>query len=426
MSASGPGRRSVDVRTRSRADAGPVDSAAFWADEWAAARDRNGDQAAADAELLGLDPLTVQVDGESHTLFLGAGGIEAIPGAETGLVVRLDGAAFSDLVHEERTALGLVIGGRVAGEGPAQELFCAWDPVLRSVLDGRGLYRPGAVALQASEGTDLDLDQRFRLDERDGAARFLAEAGFLLLQGVFTEAEMAALDSDLAAAVGAALPDDGASWWAATRDGERYPCRILDLADRSEQLRSLLGDPRFLAIGRILDDGHEPGDPFGEHFSEVTAEGLVKRVGSVEGLACLPWHKDCERGGHSMFCCGLTIGICLTPVDVAHGGLDVIAGSHRAHIARRQVERGLDLPVATLRAERGDVTVHVSCALHQSTHPESAERRVIYTGFALPPGPGDHESVAEHGRLLSERAAIAGRHEEAPFSVGPAAGPGSP
>ena len=86
-----------------------------------------------------------------------------------------------------------------------------------------------------------------------------------------------------------------------------------------------------------------------------------------------------------MFCCGLTIGICLTPVDLAHGGLDVVAGSHRAHIARRQVDRGLDLPVATLRAERGDVTVHVSCALHRSTHPESAERRVIYTGFALPP-----------------------------------------
>ena len=353
MSASGRGRRSVDVRTRSRGDAKPVDSAAFWADEWAAALERNRDQAAADAELLGLDPLTVQVDGESHTLRLGASGIEAIPGAETGLVVTLDGTAFSDLVHEERTALGLVIGGRVAGEGPAQELFCAWDPILRSVLDGRGLYRPGAVALQASDGTGLDLDQRFRLDEHDEAARFLAEAGFLLLQGVFTEAEMAALDSDLAAAVGAARPDDGASWWAATRDGERYPCRILDLADRSEPLRSLLGDPRFLAIGRILDDGHEPGDPFGEHFSEVTAEGLVKRVGSVEGLACLPWHKDCERGGHSMFCCGLTIGICLTPVDVAHGGLDVIAGSHRAHIARRQVERGLDLPVATLPRRAG-------------------------------------------------------------------------
>jgi hypothetical protein len=426
MSASGAGRRSVDVRTRGRGDAELVDPAAFWGKEWAAAVQRNGDQAAADAELLGLDPLTVHVDGESRTLRLGAGGIEALAGEQASTVVTLDHAAFSDLVHEERTALGLVIGGRVEGEGPAHELFCAWDPVLRSVLDGRGLHRPGAVSLQASDGSDLDLGQRFRLDERDAAAQFLAEAGFLLLQGVFTEVEIAALDAEMAEAVETARPDDGASWWAATRDGERYPCRILDLADRSEQLRSLLDDPRFLAIGRILDDGHEPGDPFGEHFSAVTAEGLVKRVGSVEGLACLPWHKDCERGGHSMFCCGLTIGICLTPVDPAHGGLDVIAGSHRAHIARRQVERGLDLPVAALQAERGDVTVHLSCALHQSTHPQSIERRVIYTGFALPPRPGDHAGLAEHGRLLSERAAIAGRHEAAPFSVGRAAGSGPP
>ena len=155
----------------------------------------------------------------------------------------------------------------------------------------------------------------------------------------------------------------------------------------------------------------------------MTAEGLVKRVDSVEGLACLPWHKDCERGGHSMFCSGLTIGICLTPVDEAHGGLDVIAGSHRAHIARRQVDRGLDLPVVTLQADRGDVTVHLSCALHRSTHPESSERRVVYTGFALPPRPGDRDEGAEHSRLLGERAAIAGRQERRRLSVQQPAGP---
>ena len=70
----------------------------------------------------------------------------------------------------------------------------------------------------------------------------------------------------------------------------------------------------------MLGDGHTPGDPFGEHFSDVTAEGLLKRVDSVDGLVCLPWHKDCDRGGHSMFCAGLTVGICLTPVDEATEG----------------------------------------------------------------------------------------------------------
>lgn len=415
-------RQSVDVRTRGRGQVVPVDPATFWTEDWLAAIGRSGEQATADAELLGLDPLTIDVEGDARTLRVGPDGLEAAVGQSGAPRVTLDEVAFSDLVHEERTALGLVIGGRVEGDGPAHELFCAWDPVLRSLLDGRHLHRPGGIVVQAQDGADLDLGRRFRLEDREAAAEFLAEAGFLCLTGVFTDAEMDALDADLAAAVSAARPDDGSSWWAATGDGSRYPCRILDLAARSEHLRSLLADPRFLVIGQLLDDGHEPGDPFGEHFRELTAEGLVKRVGSVEGLSCLPWHKDCERGGHSMFCCGLTIGICLTPVDVAHGGLDVVAGSHRGHIARRQVDRGLDLPVATLRAERGDVTVHLSCVLHRSTHPVRTERRVIYTGFALPAQPGDRAETDEHGRLLRERAAIAGRQQQASLALG-ATGP---
>ena len=411
--------RSVDVRTRDRGQDATVDPAAFWAGDWATALGRHGERAAEDALLLDLAPLTIRVDGRPWTLRVGADGLEAQAGVEGAAVVDLDEEAFADLVREERTALGLVIAGRVGGAGPAHELFCAWDPVLRSVLDGRHLHRPGEVTLLTPDGAPLDLDQRFHLDDgREAPAHFLAEAGFALLCDVFTEAELDGLDAELAAAVDAARPDDGASWWAATSGGERYPCRILDLVEQSPGLRALLDDPRFLAIGQVLDDGHRPGDPFGEHFSDLTAEGLLKRVGSVEGLACLPWHKDCERGGHSMFCSGLTIGICLTPVDLAHGGLDVVAGSHRAHIARRQVDAGLDLPVATLAADRGDVTVHLSCALHRSTHPTSAERRVIYTGFALPARPGDAEADgADHARLLRERAAIAGRQDDAMASL---------
>lgn len=414
--------RSVDVRTRDRGRADGFEPDRFWDGPWADAAATNGVRAAADAALLGLAPLTIRVDGDARTLRAGPDGVGAALGPQDdALVVDLDRSAFADLVSEERTALGLVIGGRVAGEGAAHEQFCAWDPVLRAVLDGRFLHRPGDIALLDVDGTPLELDQRFVLGEdTDAAAHFLAEAGFLLLQGVFPEAELDAVDAELAAAVEVARPDDGTSWWATTGSGEQYPCRILDLLTRSPGLRDLFADPRFLAIGGILDDGHRPGDPFGEHFSEPTAEGLVKRVDSVEGLSCLPWHKDCERGGHSLFCSGLTIGICLTPVDRAHGGLDVIAGSHRGHIARRQVDRGVDLPVATLRAERGDVTVHLSCALHRSTHPESAERRVIYTGFALPPRPGDVGTGADHSRLLRERAAIAGRQDDAVTSLTPA------
>ncbi len=409
-------RRSVDVRTRNKGASDPVDPHAFWERDWATAVDAHGERAAADAEHLGLQPLTIRVDGDARTLQVSAGRLEAVAGPSAPLVVDLDSAAFTDLVGERKSGLGLAVGGRVDGDGASNQMLCAWDAVLRSVLDGRVVYRPGDVTVRGLDGATLDLTREFRLGEdRAEAAHFLTEAGFLLLKDVFTEAEMAAADVDFARAVDTARPDDGTSWWAATGTGERYPCRILDLARQSEYLHELFRDPRFLAIGEILDDGHTPGDPFGEHFSEVTAEGLVKRVDSVEGLACLPWHKDCERGGHSMFCSGITIGICLTPVDEAHGGLDVIAGSHRANIARSQWDAGLDLPTVKLRAARGDVTVHLSCTLHRSTHPRSAERRVVYTGFALPARPGDRDDHVEQSVLARERAELADGQSRAGF-----------
>ncbi len=401
---------SVDTRTRAVNGTGPADPASFFEGGWCEAVAHHGVRAAEDAARLGLPPITMQVDDAQWTLRLGAKGIDVVPGnADTTLSVALDSTAFADLFCERRTALGLVIGGRVEGDAASNEAFCSWDPVLRSLLDGRAVYRPGDVSLHASDGTSLELEQRFRLGQRqDEAAHFLEEAGFLLLQDAFTEAEMDAVDADLRSAVEAARPDDGTSWWAKTRDGEPYPCRILDFAQQSPVLRSLVADERYTSIGELLGDGHRPGDPFGEHFADVTAEGLLKRVDSVEGLVCLPWHKDCDRGGHSMFCSGLTIGICLTPIDEDHGGLDVMAGSHRVNIARAQIDRILDLPVVSLRAGRGDVSVHTSCTLHRSTHPTSHERRVAYTGFALPPRVTDGYAVDAQAALRRDRAAIGG------------------
>ncbi len=370
-------RPSVDTRTRPVGVSAPVDAATFWGGEWRDAMARNGVRAAADAERLGLAPIAISVDGDVWTLRRADPILEVVPGRNPATqAIALDRDAFTDLVHERRTALGLVVGGRVSGDPESSAAFCAWDPVLRSALDGRGVYRPGDVPVRALDGSPLELDQRFRLGDRPAEAEhFLAEAGFLQLEGVFTGEEMDAVDADLARAVDAARPDDGDSWWATTRRGERYPCRILDFARTSAALRALLEDSRFLAIGELLGDGHCPGDPFGEHFAEVTAEGLVKRVDSVEGLVCLPWHKDCERGGHSMFCSGLTVGICLTPVDEAHGGLDVVAGSHRANLARVQIDAELDLharnaPRRSRRRDRAHV-VHAA-SFHPPREPRAA------------------------------------------------------
>ena len=417
-------RYSIDMRTRARTSSAPIDPTDIWHGAWAHALEERSEPAGTDAEFLGLEPLTIRTDGQDWALRVRAGRIVTTPGTVEDLVVDLDLAALAELIQERKSAFGLAIAGRVTGDDRSVQAFCAWDPVLRSVLDGRSLYRPGDVTLQDRGGGTLELDQAFALDgPGSDAAHFLAEAGFVLLKSVFTEDELVAIDADLIDAVESAHPDDGASWWATTKQGERYPCRLLDFVTKSEHLRALLDSPTFLSIGRLLDDGHEPGDPFGEHFSELTAEGLIKRVDSVEGLACLPWHKDCERGGHALFCSGLTIGICLTPIDEAHGGLDVIAGSHRALIDRSQFDAGLDLPSVRLRAARGDVTVHTSCTIHRSTHPKKSERRVIYTGFALPFRPGDRIESVDQQRLAKERADLASRPPTLPYS--PATGGGT-
>ncbi len=401
-------KRSFDFRTRPVGGVRePVDPVSFWEDDWPEALGLNGKRAGEDAGRLKLAPLTIVVEGHAVTLRESDGELRAVAGEAGDGRVELDRSAFTDFVGDRKTAMGLLVGGRARGNGKSCALFCAWDPVIRSALDGRGVYNPGEVTLCAADGSPLELNQSFRLrEEREAAAHFLSEAGFVLLKQVFDEDTLAQLDADLARSVAQARPDDGEAWWATTGRGEEYPCRILNFARKSAIFRELIDNDDYRAIGKLLPDGHIPGDSFGEHFGDVSAEGLVKRVDSVKGLSCLPWHKDCERGGHTIFCAGIVVGICLTPIDRAHGGLELIAGSHRANITREQVEAGIDLPEAVLEAERGDVTIHLSCAFHRSTHPASDERRVIYTGFTLPPLPGDDRGKVERGALEEERSRI--------------------
>ena len=58
----------------------------------------------------------------------------------------------------------------------------------------------------------------------------------------------------------------------------------------------------------------------------------------------------------------------------------------------RVLAQGLGLPEIDLATETGDVTVHLSCTTHMSQPPVDRERRVLYTGFSLPPT--DPEAVA--------------------------------
>ena len=179
---------------------------------------------------------------------------------------------------------------------------------------------------------------------RELVGAFLAEAGFTKIRGVFTPAEMAPIVRDLDDAVADAKRDDGQSWWARDGEGEWYAARVLGFNEKSDALRTLLRDERVAQLGRLTDDRFVQRDP----DTSDAAEGLAKRIGVTDGISDVPWHKDCSPGGHSYRCCGLTVGLCLTPADRESGELGAIAGSHRANVQGGGVRADLDLPRVAL------------------------------------------------------------------------------
>jgi hypothetical protein len=318
------------------------------------------------------------------------------------LLVTLDQQAFSDLIQDAASTFALQMTGRAEVHRGDADAFVAWEPVLRCLMDGRAVYEPGTIAFGDTEGRPLDLRRSFTLDDEPAEmGQFLSEAGFLHVAGVFTEAEMAAVSADLDDATAAAERDDGASWWARTDSGEWYPARILGFNHKSPTLRALLRGRRFARLGELTDDRFVQRDP----DEGDSAEGLLKKVGVVEGISDVSWHKDCAMGGHSRHCCGLTVGISVTGAGRENGELGVVAGSHRANVGLLGID-GLDLPALPLPTRTGDITVHCSCTLHMSRQPVSAERRVVYTGFGLAARPGDRTLAKEHDQIRRERAAL--------------------
>jgi len=384
---------SVDVRTRTAADVGPVDAGWFFDEELPRlARDR-GSLVAAGGRELAPRPLAVEVDGRTWTLALdddrvtvtcGGGG----PPAH----VRLGEEDLADVVHDLRTPMGLFTGGDLDMPTGRLDDFLDWWVILRGLIDARPVHTAGAVTFTGTDGEPLDLAHAFHTDDDPRAmGHFLAEAGFLHIAEVFTEDEMGAVSAEMDAAAAGYEQGDGRSWWAKTADGADRLVRMQYFHHESPTTRALMADDRLLGLARLTRDGHELGKP-GSNANWV--EALVKPIGVVEGISDVPWHKDCSLGSHSYRCCSLTVGISVTGADERSGQLRVVAGSHRALIQPAFVRRGLDLPQLDLPTGTGDLTVHLSCTLHMSQPPVDRERRVLYTDFRLPsidgqPDPGE-------------------------------------
>jgi len=392
----------IDSRTRHVGDA--VTLGAEWLhEELPGILSNTGALGARGVEILGLSTLGFDLDGLTAHLAVADGRLVLREGsADEGPIAALDASALSDLVQEVASTFGLILAGRAEMRRGSSDDLVAWEPVLRAVLDERPVHEPGTVTFHDRDGDDLDLAQSFSLDaQREDIGHFLSEAGFLHLRGVFTEQEMAAVSADLDDAIADATQDDGASWWARTEEGW-YASRILGFNLKSPTLQELLSTDRFQAIGSFTDDEMVQRPP----RQGDSAEGLHKKVGVLEGISDVSWHKDCSLGGHSRSCCGMVVGISVTGADVASGELGVVAGSNRANVQPIDMRGDLDLPRIPLPTQTGDVTVHCSCTLHMSRPPVERERRVVYTGFGLAPRPGDVTVAADPEEVRRARAAL--------------------
>src|SRR5262245_56795348 len=285
---------SVDLRTRTDGPAGQFDAAQFFGHDLPAALDAQSDAVAPGTRWLDLRPMTIDADGDAWTMSVRGERVEIAAGSDSGAArVHLAPDQLDDLVHDQQTFMGMWSGGRL--DQPAGRLGDAldWWLVLRAALDGRPIYEPGAVAFRDRDGSPIDLGRTFGVeDDRDDMRHFLEEAGYLHVEGVFSEDEMRAVSEDMDRAAPTYDPDDGHSWWAKTSDGERKLVRMQGFDERSPATGTLIGDRRFLGLAEIPGDGHV----FGAR-SNNRIEALFKPIGVVEGSPTCPGTRTAASAG---------------------------------------------------------------------------------------------------------------------------------
>ena len=324
---------------------------------------------AAARDVRGVTPLAFRLpDGRSYRFVPDGDTIRIESGHAGATVVDLGEDAWRDLVGEWSTVAGLHYEGRAVVSGD-RALFERWEPALRALFSGRPIFDPTA----APSATP---DRVFTLDDPPSALRdFIHATGYLHVRGVFTAGEVARLSDLMARRAALARPGDGTSWWARLADGSSALCRLIYLGLVEPDVAALSDDPRLCVLAGLA------GEPLRAALDRSDGHSLVMKVpGAVEGLADLPWHRDCGLGGHPVKCPALNVGIQLDAATEETGRLSFIPGSWRASCHRHDLARA---PVVAVDTEPGDCTVHFGDTLHAAPPPTGAGpgRRALYVSY---------------------------------------------
>ncbi len=252
-----------------------------------------------------------------------------------------------------------------------------WEPVLRALLDERPLDDLPGEELTDADGRPLDLARSFdRDDDPDEMGRFIRKAGYLHVRGVFDDDEIAELSAETERLRAAALPDDGRSWWARTSDGEERCCRLNYANEGSPVIGEVAEDGRLdRLVGLSGEDVRKAPDRLDGHTV------VIKLPDATEGLADLPWHRDCGMGGHPVLCPEFNVGIQLDDATAGSGQLHVLPGSHRSS-SMPPASGGDGRTVVPLDTRAGDVTMHYGHLMHAAPAPSgTGGRRALYCTY---------------------------------------------
>ena len=402
----------IDLRTRFDGDLPATTAVAFFDADLPRLFSTEA-EIVASTERLDLRPLAVLVDevawtvwrDESRQLQVAHASATTPDPVETW---RLTAQELSDVVNDQVTPVGLMTAGSLSLERNRIARVMDWWLVWRALLDHRTVFTPGSIAV------DDDLLRPFTIDDYPAELRgFLQRNGFLHLRGMFDPADMDRISRDMDTAAPTYSPDDGRSWWATLTDGSRRVVRMQYFDEHSPTTVGLLASAPYESLASIPGCGHSSAYRSPNHI-----EALFKPLNVDQGISDIPWHKDCSLGRHSYNCCGLTVGISVTGGGPTSGQLRVIAGSHRALVWPSLFDPStLGLPDVALPTEAGDVTLHLSCTMHMAQPPTANSRRVMYTGFALPPR-DPAAAAAANRRLLSaarERAPLTTSQSATPY-----------
>jgi hypothetical protein len=299
----------------------------------------------------------------------------------------------------------MAVFGALDRRGGTDDDVSAWDALWLALLEGWPVIDDDLEFLDQN-GDPLDLGQTFtRDDEPAEIAHFLREAGYLHLRGWLDPGDMAAIADEIDRALPHYTEDDGQSWWAELDDGTRRCVRLQRFLPHSPTTAKVLSSDRWQQLRTTLAATDELVQA---RPDDHVVEALVKPTGVVRGISDVNFHRDCHLGGHPYNCSGVDIGIAVTGSDETTGRLQVVAGSHRVAIPVHIALRDPYLPVVSVLTKPGDLTVHLSCTLHESTPPVSRERKVMYTPFKLAPRsedatpvPADHVARGGLGAILA-------------------------